>query len=118
MKPYLVFLVNLLHASFALGLRDDLSSILEYALVRLICPHSTQTVAAVLGIQNLDAIVVTVAFCAPPQLRKRPVVTLLLGKRAIGTVALVGHDAIVARLSTAILNIAVALRSILLVAFP
>ena len=115
---YLVFLVNLLHASLALRLRNDLSSVLDNDLMRLKSSHCTHTVATILGIQNLDAVVIAIALCTLLQLCKRSVVTLLLGQWTVGAVALVGHDAVMTGFSAPVLHIAIALRSILLVALP
>jgi hypothetical protein len=115
---YLVFFVDLLHAPLALRLCDDLSGILHNDLVRFKCSHSTHAIAPIFGVQNLYAIVITIAFGTSPEFCKRPVTAQFRGKWTVRVITLVCHDAIVASFTTAIFRITIALGGILLLTFP
>lgn len=106
---YLVLLVDLLHAALALGLRDDLSGILNNYLMRVKLSHRTHTIATIYGIQNLDAIVIAITLGTLLELRERAIAAKFSAKATISVIAFVSHDAIVASLTTPIFGIAIAL---------
>ena len=115
---YLIFLVDLLHAALTLRLCNDFSSIFHNDLVRLKRSHGSHTVAAVFRVDHFDAIIVAVAFGTSPKFGKGTVATLLRSQSAVCAVTLVSHDTIVTGVSTTIFFVTIALRGILLVAFP
>jgi hypothetical protein len=115
---YLVLFVDLLHAPLALRLCDYLSGILDNDLVRFKCSHSTHAKAPILGVQNLYAIIITVAFGTSPEFCKGPVVAQFCRKWTVRVITLVCHDAIVASFTTTIFRITIALGGILLLTLP
>lgn len=61
-SSHLIFLVDLLHTSFALGLCDNLAGIFDDDLKGLKSSHCANSIPTAFGLHNLDSIIIAVTF--------------------------------------------------------
>jgi hypothetical protein len=99
-------------------LGDDLASIFNNDLVGFKGPHGSNPVSLVGGFHDLHTIVVAIALSALLELCKWTVVALVRGELTVGTVTLIGHDAIVACFATPIFCQTIAVGIVLLIPLP
>ena len=112
---HLIVFVLLVHAPFAFGLCDDLTSVLHDDLVGLKASIASHTVATINSLDNLNANAKSTAFLGSrSQLLESAIVTIFFANIAVGFIALIQHDAVLAVLSTTILRLANALGLIIL----
>jgi hypothetical protein len=114
----LISFIDLLHTSFTLLLSNDLTSVFDNNLVRFERPHGSHSVTLVVGFHDLYTIVIAITPCTLFELCKRTVITLVRCKLAVGGVALVRHNAVVASFPAPIFCQAIAVGVVLFVTFP
>lgn len=114
-STYFIVLVLLIHATLTLGLSDDLTRVLHDDLVGLetaVAPHAVSTIR---GLENLNTNAESTTLLGTlSQILECAVLAVVLANIAVGVVALIQHDAVLAVLGATIVGLADALRLVIL----
>lgn len=106
-STYLVIFVDFIHSSFTFFFGNDLARILHDDLVRLEAAIAADAIAAVGRLDDLDThAILATSSSTSGELRKRAVRAILLANVAVGLVAFIQHDPVLAALAAAVLWLA------------
>lgn len=102
-KTHLVVLVLLIHSTFTLLVGDDLARVLHNDLMRFKAAVATHTISSVFGLEDLNTYAVTTSFLGSfREHLESPVLAELLADVAVGIIALVQHNTILAVLCASV----------------